>query len=424
MITLADVKNAYKEIFLIEDDTIIEVILAICIATRMKTDPIWLMIVGAPSSGKTELVSIVGKVNFVHEISTMTENTFLSGMKSYGGKDNSLLHQIGPNGLIVLKDYTTILSMRREKRDVIISQLREIYDGRLTKVTGNGNNQEWSGKINVLAATTDAVYLDDNGNATMGRRMIGYNMPVFSRQMRKNITKRALQNNNDISEKRDAIQDLVRDFIDQQFDELPSKLPEIEESVADNLIELAEFMTHARTAVVRDFKGDIKMSMEKEMPMRSFNQMYTLAKMLQWLNNGVLEPRHEEILLKISIDSIPKDRLTVLPKLVEYNGCTAKGIGITTGYPTKRVIEILEELAINEMVFRVRDNVLGFDLWYLNKEYREIVLKHYGIAPRNETLKSNDGDEDSFSYGSNDDDEGVKIEQNKHSEEIWDKLIS
>lgn len=417
--TLQEVKQEYKNVFLIEDDTIIEVIIAICIATRMKTDPIWLMIVGAPSSGKTELVSIVGKIPFVHDISTMTENTFLSGMKSYGGKDNSLLHKIGPNGLIVLKDYTTILSMRREKRDVIISQLREIYDGRLTKVTGNGNDQEWSGKINVLAATTDAVYLDDNGNATMGRRMIGYNMPTFSRQMRKEITKRAQQNNDDIAEKRSHIQDVMAEYIQHLFTVLPQKLPDLQEELADQLIDLAEFMTHARTAVVRDFKGEIKMGMEKEMPMRSFSQIYTLAKMLMWLNDGKIEKRHIDILIKIAIDSIPKDRLTVLPKLVEYNGCTSKGIALATGYPTKRILEILEDLAINQIVYRIRDVSASVDLWYLNKEYRDIIIGHYGIVPKNETLKSNEGDEDTFSYG-RDDDPGVVLEQNKRAAEIFD----
>jgi hypothetical protein len=422
MITLQEVKKAYKDVFLIEDDTIIEVILAICVATRMKTDPIWLMIVGAPSSGKTELVSIVGKVPFIHEISTMTENTFLSGMKSYGGKDNSLLHKIGPNGLIVLKDYTTILSMRREKKDIIISQLREIYDGRLTKMTGNGNDQEWSGKINVLAATTDAVYLDDNGNATMGRRMIGYNMPTFSREMRKQITRRALENNDDIAEKREGLQNIVAEYINHLFEILPDKLPEIDDELSNQLIDLAEFMTHARTAVARDFKGEVKMGMEKEMPMRSFSQLYTLIKMLQWLNGGVLEERHTRIIIKIAIDSIPKDRLTVLPKLVEYNGCTAKGIGLATGYPTKRILEILEDLAINQLVFRTRDTVLGVDLWYLNKEYREIIINHYNITPKNETLRSNEGDEDTFSYGERDDDPGVIKEQEKNAQEIWDML--
>lgn len=157
MTHLKDIKDKYKEVFLIEDDMILDVVCAIAIATKLKSDPLWLLIVGGSSSGKSELIGILGKVPFNHPISSMTENTFLSNMRTSDGREASLLHRIGVNGMITMKDYTSILSMRSEKRDLIVSQMREIYDGKLDKEAGNGNPQHWEGKINWIGAVTDSV---------------------------------------------------------------------------------------------------------------------------------------------------------------------------------------------------------------------------------------------------------------------------
>jgi hypothetical protein len=46
------------------------------------------------------------------------------------GATGGMLAQIGSRGLLVLKDFTTILSMNRDARAQIIAAFREIADGR------------------------------------------------------------------------------------------------------------------------------------------------------------------------------------------------------------------------------------------------------------------------------------------------------
>ena len=51
--TLEDIKNYYKEVFFIQDDTLLDVLVAIAISAKnLKSDAVWLLVIGAPSSGK------------------------------------------------------------------------------------------------------------------------------------------------------------------------------------------------------------------------------------------------------------------------------------------------------------------------------------------------------------------------------------
>lgn len=112
-------------------------------------DPAWLFVVAPPGSGKTT-VSIMGAASLPHVsvLSDLTENTFLSGF--YGHQEPGLLERLGNtesegrahtttgDGIFLVKDFTTVLSMRRDRRAAILSQLREIHDGEFRRDFGTG----------------------------------------------------------------------------------------------------------------------------------------------------------------------------------------------------------------------------------------------------------------------------------------------
>ena len=101
-------------------------------------DPAWLFVVAPPGTGKTT-ISIMGASGLtdVTMLSDFTENTFLSGF--YQQKEAGLLERLGTteingklyattgSGIFLAKDFTTVLSMHREKRAKILAQLREIH---------------------------------------------------------------------------------------------------------------------------------------------------------------------------------------------------------------------------------------------------------------------------------------------------------
>jgi len=88
--SIEEVKDVYKSVFLLseEDDVILDILVAVTLSTKMSGDPIWLLIIGGSSSGKTELINAISKVNYITEVSEMTENTLLSSMANRNGKEN------------------------------------------------------------------------------------------------------------------------------------------------------------------------------------------------------------------------------------------------------------------------------------------------------------------------------------------------
>jgi hypothetical protein len=98
--TLEELKTEIKTYQYFEDTDIIDVALASIISTRLKLgNPIWLIIIGASSGGKSQILRPLALTDakFMHRVDDLTENTFLSGIS---GDDSSLLKRIGKNGMI------------------------------------------------------------------------------------------------------------------------------------------------------------------------------------------------------------------------------------------------------------------------------------------------------------------------------------
>src|SRR5262249_12815843 len=159
-----------EEYLYLDDPYVVDVVLATVVANALDGDPLWLLLVNPASTGKTELVQMFASVPTCAWLSQVSENTFLSGLqrrKKSGGTErtpgNSLLYRWTdpklrggqpPVRVILVQDLTTMVTMQREKRDAILGQLREIYDGRLVKSTGMGEDMEWTGYLGLLGAVT------------------------------------------------------------------------------------------------------------------------------------------------------------------------------------------------------------------------------------------------------------------------------
>jgi hypothetical protein len=383
MITVDKIREQYLKTFYIEDPTIIDLALAVVVGVKIKGDPIWLMIIGASSSGKSELINTLIGVDFVHQVSSLTENTFLSGMKAKEGKEISLLHKIGKSGVIVMKDYTSILSMKYDRRENIISQMREIYDGYIVKETGNGLSDHWKGKINFIGGVTDSVYIKEGESAGMGRRTINYIMP---KQNRKKTLQQARQNTNDIEEKREKIRSMIKEYVEKKVKNLPTELPKVDNELGEELMLLSDFLTHARTPTERDYKGELVLVQDLEMPMRVFQQLQSLAQLFQLLNDGPITDAQKGCLYKISLDSIPKLRRIALKIISSYDSVTTKGLAQFANYPTKTARHWLEDLNVLGIITRTVDKIGNVDKWTIRPEFREIMIKYDGIIHKKDSL--------------------------------------
>jgi len=249
---LEDVKKVVKKYLYFESgqDQIIDIILATVIANKIGGDPVWMLIIGPPSSAKTELLRGLHGLDVVHFLSTVTPSTFISGMKTEKKEvEPSLLPKLDGK-VLVIKDFTSILSTRSENRQEILAQLREIHDGSISKAFGTGKQFEWEGKLGLLGACAPVYDKHYRVIATMGDRFmlarINNSDPIKTgEKARANVGRE--------KEMRDEIAYIFKRFLDQ-FRKTNLINPTIDDDYLNKIISLASFCAYSRCQVERDYK--------------------------------------------------------------------------------------------------------------------------------------------------------------------------
>lgn len=373
---IRDLIKEYTDIYYMEDTSIIPLVCAVTLSNRMSGDPIWLMILGGSSSGKTELLNAITGLSFVHSISMLTPNTLLSGMKSKSVSNTSLLKRISPTSIFVMKDFTTILSMGRDDQQEIMSQLREVYDGKMTKSTGHGEDLKWEGKITLIAGVTEKLHVMENRFSGMGTRAINYTLPL---QDRVKTAKRSAHISKGIKSYREHIKNEFKEYIEYMIPNIVSTDYEISEDVSDKLLRVCDFSSLARSPVERNFQGEIDLVLSSEMPMRMSNQLHSLGGVFMAMEAGILLPEYERILYKLAFDSIPKGRRLVLRELCKYGDAKTKEVASSLGYESETARKWLEEINVLGICTRSSESGGGKgDIWTIKKEYKEIISLYDG----------------------------------------------
>ncbi len=102
-ITIEDVEKEIREVYLLKDPGIIKLIAGYTLSNRknLKDPPIWLIILGGSSSGKTIMLQLLSKCGpWVVPVDTLSTNTFISAFRT--DKPISLL-DTAKNGIIVFR---------------------------------------------------------------------------------------------------------------------------------------------------------------------------------------------------------------------------------------------------------------------------------------------------------------------------------
>src|SRR3954453_9157449 len=126
---IAETVAVFKRWLHLPDPDIVLVVLAAVAANMMDGDPVWLLIVGQPGGGKTELLQAIAGLPGVKRAGVLTEASLLSGTpkkEKADGAKGGLLREIGRFGILSLKDFGSVLSMRQESRAALLAALREI----------------------------------------------------------------------------------------------------------------------------------------------------------------------------------------------------------------------------------------------------------------------------------------------------------
>ena len=195
----------------------VRVLYAAVAAHRLSGQPVWLMLVAPPGSMKTELLEALGGLPGVHLVDRLTPNSFLSGQVGRSRAPASLLHRIGPDGILVFPDFSTVLSMSRDHRGAVLADMRRIFDGHLRRELGTAEHpaeREWRGRLTFLVAATPDVDRHYSIFQTLGERF------VMVRWHRPGGTEAALRA---MSQDRQRVRQELRDAVSALFDSLPEQ---------------------------------------------------------------------------------------------------------------------------------------------------------------------------------------------------------
>jgi hypothetical protein len=360
MVTLADVESVVRKWLLLNDLEPLHVVLGAAAANQLDGDPMWLFVVAPPSGLKTEIIRALNGIDAVYPLSSLTPQTFASGFQSKGDEVSLLMKLDGK--ILTLKDFTTVLTMHRDKRAEILAQLREIYDGHYRKEFGNGKVVDWTGKMGLLAGVTPIVDTHYSVNQVLGERFLLYR---FAPADEIRVAKRAMSQQGLESVMRQELRDVVAAF----FCELvPLRVP-IADTILDRLAALAAFTARARSGVVWDLRGEIEYVPEPEGPGRLAKQLATLARGLAVIR-GMREVTEAEYVtvFRVAEDTVPAQRRAMLAPLLEaVDPLDTTSLGERARYPTSTARRYLTELASMALVDRLPSGQGKADRWRLSE---------------------------------------------------------
>ncbi|MGD0909136.1 MAG: hypothetical protein ABSA96_16260, partial [Candidatus Acidiferrales bacterium] len=125
--------------------------------------PAWCLAIAPPGSAKTDLLESFRELPGVHFVDELTTKTFLSGKVDERGKKRerpaSWLHRIGDDGVLVAADFSTFTADPKALQ-VILAQLRRIYDGNYSREYGTDENIEertWEGRLTLFAGAVPDI---------------------------------------------------------------------------------------------------------------------------------------------------------------------------------------------------------------------------------------------------------------------------
>ena len=313
-------------------------------------DPLWLMVVGAPGSGKTEMLKPVSALPHVIEASTITEAALLSGTSELHRDPEAtggLLRLIGDFGILVLKDFTSVLSMNRDTRTVVLAALREVYDGSWTRHLGTdgGKTFHWEGKVGVIAGVTPAIDQHHAVTAAMGERFL---MVRLHSENPIEQAARALRHSGHEPVMRAALTDAVEQVLAGR----KAQAAPVTDDEKVRLGQLAAVAASARSHVERDsYSREVISVPPSESPGRLVKQLVAILSGLDMI--GVPRQRGLDVVARLAMDSLPVVRRALMITLAANDEPMAmSNIVATTPYPAKTIRRALEDLEAHQVVER------------------------------------------------------------------------
>lgn len=394
------VETFSRWLYLPDPDYVIAVLGALA-ANVLPGDPTWLMVVGPSSGGKTEPIIACRDVADTRLVSALSnESALLSGTSKrerQADATGGLLREIGGFGVLLLKDFTSILSMPRDPRAQLLAALREVYDGGYVRRIGSdgGRTLAWEGKCGMIAGCTEAIDTAHAVMSAMGERFLLYRLPAIDGELQ---AQRALANAGAEGSMRDELAAAVAGLF--AGIEIPDTLPAMAAEARARLVALGTLAARARSGVERDGRTrEIELVYSSEAPARltaMLGRLYTGLRVI-----GTDAPTAWRIVAKSALDCMPKNRRAVFDALAAAaDWRQTDQLALAVRLPTTSVRRSVEELTAHGVAERQK-RVKNADAWRLTAWTMDLLDRACFPEMSQETRRertSQGGDDDPSTY--------------------------
>jgi hypothetical protein len=346
--TIDETVAVFHKWLLLRNDTPLLAILGTVAANLLPGDPVWLGVVAPGSSAKTEMLASVSHLPHIHKVGTLTLPALLSGTPTnQRAKDarGGLLHEVGDFGIIVLKDFGSILSMRPDAKAEVLGALREIYDGEWTRRVGTqgGRRLYWKGKAGLVFGCTAVIDSHHSVIGAMGERFLLSRLTPEEGQFKHALKHAGTKTTHMRQELAESVTKL---FAQPRRD--PQPLSDDEAEKLDKVIAL----------VVR-----LRGPLERDRHSRELENIYgaegtgrlglTLERLLAGLDSlGVERKVAFNVVKSIAMDSVPPIRRAAYACVYKYRDVTTTDVALALGLPNTTTHRNLEDLAAYHLVER------------------------------------------------------------------------
>lgn len=335
--------------------------LAVAATAEAAGEPAWLLLVAAPSSGKTETVRILDGSAAAH-LDEVTVAGLLSWTKRGKiPKPTGVLTRV-TRGLITFGDLSTLLATSdKGGRDQVFAILRRVYDGELVRDVGAPSGAgtdgplSWTGRLTVVGAVTGAIDHYSAHADALGARWLYCRLVDRDTAAKRRAA--GLARHGGLAEHRQAARDLAGQIIVTAAAKLPEKVPD---AILDAIEDAALVCCWGRASVPRHGYGarEIDGPVTIEEPMRVVHQLGTVARGLLAL--GCTERHTSQLCRRLALDSMPASRRAVLAALTRTGDSaapTTSQVATAGGLDRKVTHRVLEDLEAIGVVTSYREGV-------------------------------------------------------------------
>lgn len=368
-ISFKGVKDAFHVWLYIEDEFAIDVVFATILANKFSGDPIWLFLISPPGGCKSEILRALGTSNETYILSSLTENTLISGFKIK--PDPSLIPKLDGKVLII-KDFTAILGIHRDARAKIIGDLRDAYDDECCKTFGTGEKKSYKSKFGLIAGVTPVIDKHWGIQADLGERFLRFRIRLSDRQK---AIERAAANTGQEKKMRAQLSSISQNFLSSCGGYRVEDIA-IESDLDQRIRYLANLLALGRSRVSRDYNdGTIDYEPDPEIGTRVVKQLKLLGAGFACIHDrDCLNEEDYEFIKRICRDTLPSKEAKILQTMFLLRGgegipVSTAEIGDETGFPTETCKKVLEDFRILKIVEREGE---GTFKWRLTEKFWEL----------------------------------------------------